>query len=66
MAIENIQHPSSLGFPTQVLMASLNNLQSLPMRASMEAKELATKLISVSIALKVQKPDIGTYVNFYM
>jgi hypothetical protein len=66
MAIENIQNPYSLGFPTQVLLASLNNLQSLPIRASMEAKELASKLISVSIALKVQKPDIGNYVNLYM
>ncbi|GEM_PF-5701227 len=65
MSVYGMNAPSSLGYPTQVMMAALKNLQSLPVKASMEAKELTSKIISISIALKVQKPDIGTYINFY-
>ena len=56
----------ALAYPTQAMIASLHNLQSLPARASMQANELSSKLMNISIMLRVQRPDIGEYVNMFM
>ncbi len=64
--MSNISNTISLAYPTQAMMASLSHLQSLPVRASMQAAELSTKLMNISIMLRVQRPDIGEYINTYM
>jgi hypothetical protein len=55
----------NLQIPTQSLMAALSNLQSLPMKLTMQNQDLARKLLGLSIAIKVQDPQLGSYINIY-
>ena len=55
----------SLQIPTQSLMAALDNLQSLPMRAVLQDQDFTRRLLGLSIALKVQDPQLGNIINIY-
>jgi hypothetical protein len=55
----------NLQIPTQSLMAALSNLQSLPMKMTMQNQELSRKLLGLSVAIKVQDPQLGCYINIY-
>jgi hypothetical protein len=54
-----------LQIPTQTMMAALTNLQSVPVRASLETQKFARQVLQLEIALKVQSPDLGKIVNIY-
>jgi len=62
MNINQIQ----LQIPTQSFVAALSHLQSIPVKATLENQKLAQQILQLSIALKLQAPDIGRVVNLYV
>lgn len=56
---------SELGVPTQAMLAVLSHLQALPVKATLESTKLADEVLRLSIALRVQSPEAGRWVNFY-
>ena len=55
----------NLQIPTQSLMAALTNLQSVPFRATMQNQDFSRRLLGLSIAIKVEEPQLGNYINIY-
>ena len=47
-------------------MAAFSKLQAIPMKAAVtENQKLSQKLVQLAVALRVQAPELGQYVNIY-